>query len=236
MRTHSQGNYKKDFFTRVSVLIFLSVFIAGCSANRDVVTKSFYKEGELSLNRIAIVPFQRVISEDPSVTFVQCPICNTILRTCEFAGNPEKHIEEIFTNKVRSRGRYIIVPSERAKGVYKRVSSSSFKASPRKILQEVGKELGVDGIIIGYVFCYRERKGYTYSVEKPASVTFSAHLLRVEDGALLWRGIFDKTQSSLMENLLDIAFFVKEGGKWVTAEKLSEEGVEGILQTFPGLQ
>ncbi|MEA3470108.1 MAG: hypothetical protein U9R24_00120 [Thermodesulfobacteriota bacterium] len=235
MRIHSRIINRKTLFVRISLLVCLSVFISGCASNRDVVTKSFYRQGDLNINKIGIIPFQKVVSEDPSRKFMKCPLCGTVLRTCELKNSPEITVEELFTNELRSRGRYIIMSSERTRGIYTRISSSSFKALPQEVFKEVGRELGIDGIIAGYVFCYRERKGYPWSVERPASVVFSVHLIRVDDGALVWRGTFDKTQSSLMEDLLNIGSFIRQGGKWVTARKLSEEGVEGILETFPGL-
>ena len=93
-----------------------------------------------------------------------------------------------------------------------------------------------DGIVVGYVYRFRERKGYPYSVKRPASVAFEIHLVRVKDGAIVWRGNFDKTQTSLMENLLQMSWFFREGGQWVTAEELAREGVERLLDTYPGIQ
>ncbi|MGZ3634670.1 MAG: hypothetical protein ACXWMO_02035, partial [Syntrophales bacterium] len=65
---------------------------------------------------------------------------------------------------------------------------------------------------------------------------FEIHLIRVSDGVIVWRGIFDKTQISLMENLLQIASFIKEGGKWVTAKELAAEGMDEVLKDFPGVR
>jgi hypothetical protein len=103
-----------------------------------------------------------------------------------------------------------------------------------EILKKVGNELETEGIIVGYVYRYRERMGYPYSAEKPASVAFEIHLVRVSDGVIVWKGIFDKTQKSLMENIFQIASFVKERGQWVTAKELATEGIDAILEKFPG--
>jgi hypothetical protein len=235
MRIDSRVIDRTTLFVRIILLVCLSVFLAGCVPNRDVTTKSFDREGDLNIKKIGIIPFQKVAPEDPSQTFMKCPLCGTILRTCELNGSPETTIEELFTDSLKSSGRYVVLSSERTRGIYKRISSSSFKTPPHEVFQEVGRELGVEGIIAGYVFCYRERKGYPWSVERPASVTFSVHLINVAEGTLVWRGIFDKTQTSLMEDLLSIGSFIRQGGKWATAEKLSEEGVEGMVEKFPGL-
>jgi lysozyme family protein len=129
----------------------------------------------------------------------------------------------------------VIIPEERTHAIYKRVSSESFNDSPVAILKKVGMELDADWVVAGYVYCYKERKGFTYAVKQPASVSFCAHLLRVEDGRLIWKHIFNKTQASLMENLLDVSSFVQGRGGWLTAEELTRQGVGSMLQTFPGL-
>lgn len=210
--------------------------LAGCISKNVGGTNTLRRENVSGLKKIAVVPFQRVISDDPEIRVVRCPVCGTTFRTCTLVGNPEKKIEEIFMKGIESSGQYSLLPSEYVDGVYKRVSAALFGESPPEILAEMGKEIGADGIIAGYLFYYMERKGFDYSVERPASVAFCVHLIRVKDGVSLWKGVFDKTQSPLMENLFDILPFIKAGGKWVTAEELSREGIEEILKDFPNLK
>ena len=38
-----------------------------------------------------------------------------------------------------------------------------------------------------------------------------------------------------MEDLLQIGSFYREKARWVTAEELADEGLEKILESFPGL-
>ena len=64
-------------------------------------------------------------------------------------------------------------------------------------VRKAGAELEADGVIVGFVYRYRERVGYNYAAEKPASIFFEIQLFRSNDGALVWKGIFDKTQTSL---------------------------------------
>jgi hypothetical protein len=86
------------------------------------------------------------------------------------------------------------------------------------------------------VFRYQEREGTSYSVKKPASVAFEVHLIRGSDGVQVWRGTFDRTQRTLMENILQLSSFFRQKGRWATAKELAEEGMDEILKTFPGLQ
>jgi hypothetical protein len=42
----------------------------------------------------------------------------------------------------------------------------------------------------------------------------------VNNGRVLWREVFEKSQTSLSENVLDARAFFKEGAKWATANEL----------------
>ncbi len=212
-----------------------SLFLSGC-ASKTGASGNHLRKGEVVFTKIAVVPFQRMISEDTSVKTVCCPLCGKIFGTCKSSKGAEKVVEKIFFRKLKECGQFVLVSTNRVEGIYERISIDSLKATPLAILREVGKEMGADGVVAGYVYCYGERKGYPYSVEKPASVAFGIHLIRVSDGALVWRGVFDRTQSSLLENILKVSSFLKQGGKWLTADELSEVGVNEVLKTFPGLQ
>jgi hypothetical protein len=191
-------------------------------------------EGKIAFERIAVVPFQQVAPEEAASGAVRCPLCGMTFSAAGSPGHPEKVLEELFLTQLeKERPRIGVIAGERVAGVYRRVSSDSLTISPREVLRRVGDELGAEGVVAGYVYRFRERKGVSYTVQQPASVAFEIHLLRVSDGALVWRGTFDKTQSSLMENLLQFASFFRGKGKWVTAEELAGEGVEEVLKTFP---
>jgi hypothetical protein len=193
-------------------------------------------EGKIVFDRIVVAPFQQVAPEESLGGAVRCPLCGMIFNAAGSPGNPEKVLETLFIEELdKKRPKVNVISGERVAGVFRRVSADSLTISLREVLREVGSELGAEGVVAGYVYRYRERKGVSYTVEQPASVAFEIHLLRVSDGALVWRGSFDMTQSSLMENLFQFASFFRGKGKWVTAEELTGGGVEQVLKTFPGL-
>lgn len=217
--------------------LFCIIFLSSCFPEAGVKS-DFAGKDETVFRRVAVVPFQRMMPEDTSIKTVSCPISGKIFMTCKPSGSveAEKVVGKIFLRKLKERRQLIIIPTGRTGGVYKRIAADSFKVNQLEILQKVGKELEADGVIMGYVYRYGERKGYPYSVEKPASVAFGIHLIRVSDGMLVWKGIFDRTQCSFLENILQFSSFLKQGGKWLTAEELSKVGVDKILETFPDLQ
>ncbi|MDD5722374.1 MAG: hypothetical protein PHY29_01395 [Syntrophales bacterium] len=223
------------FFRFLLCGVVCVALLAGCVSNKGGGATALLQR-DITFKRIAVTPFQAVASGDPAVQIARCPVSGTTFRACGFSGNPEKKLEEQFLSGLNPSGGYTVIPPQEVLGVYRRVSTNSLGETPLDILKKVGKEIGADGIIAGHLFCYRERKGFDYSAEKPASVAFCVHLIRTQDGVSVWKGVFDKTQSSLMENILDILPFIRGGGKWMTAEELSRDGMREILKDFPDMR
>lgn len=166
---------------------------------------------------------------------VRCPLCGTIFSAAKSAGSPEALLEQRFLKYLKENNPKLrIIAGERVAGTHRRVSIAFLNDPLRQVLRDIGAELGAEGIVVGHLYRFRERRGESFTVERPASVAFEIHLVRVEDGALVWRGAFDRTQGSLMENLLDLPSFFREGGRWVTAEELAAGGLRELLTGFPG--
>ena len=191
-------------------------------------------EGSKAPVRIGVISFQPLIPEDGLGTTVICPLCSTGYSSGRILKGAEKIVEGIFVEKLRELKEVQIIPPDKVQSVYKRISSESLKKPLLEVLKKVGSELGADVLALGYIYRYSERVGYDYSSERPASVAFEIYMIKPSDGSTIWRGIFDKTQKSLMEDLFQISSFYKGGGKWLTAEELSKQGMNEIFETFPG--
>ncbi len=206
--------------------------LSGCH-HREGVSTELLPGGKIPAGSIAVLPFQQITFEDAAIKTARCPLCGSILRTEKFPQGAEKIIEDIFYGRLKDRGKISLIESDRTDAFFERISAESLKKPLPEILKKVGAELQAEGIIVGYVYRFRERTGYAYSAEKPASVAFDIHLIRVSDGVTIWRGIFDETQKSLMENLFQIVPFFKGGGQWVTAKELATEGIDELMENFP---
>jgi hypothetical protein len=226
------------FRTVLYGLFFICLFlpmVMGCHYREDSAVSA--PEGRVVFDRIAVVPFQQMVPDESMSGTVRCPLCGITVTASAAEGNPERVLETLFLEQLdKNKPKFSLIAGERVAGIFRRVSSDSLKTPLRQVLRDVGNELGAEGVVAGYLYRFRERKGVAYTVEQPASVAFEIHLLRVSDGALIWRGTFDKTQSSLMEDLFQFSSFYRGKGRWVTAEELTEEGLEQILKTFPGMQ
>ena len=225
-------NYFWEKFSCITGL-FLVIFLT-LSITAQAVEKN--AEGVKSPMRMAVISFQPLIPAEGQGNTVICPLCGIGSSSGKILEGSEKIVEEVFVDKLHELKDVELISPDKVQGVYKRIASESLKEPLLNILKKVGHELGADVLVVGYVYRYTEREGYNYSVEHPASVFFEIHLIKTIDGSIIWRGFFDKTQKSLMEDVFQISSFFKGGGKWMTARQLTEQGVNEIFKTFPGFE
>lgn len=218
----------------IAVLCVVLVVLAGCASSTPVRSAEAGRE-PVVLKKLAVVPFEKLTSDDAS-RVARCPVCGTIYNTCPLPQNAEAIVQDYFLAKLDQSGKFFVIPPYQSDLVYQKVKSEDAKATVTQQLQKTGHALGADGVVTGYVSCFRERVGYKYSAERPASVTFGIYLIRVSDGDLAWGRIYDKTQQSFSENVLQASTFFSRGLKWVTAAELAEDGVDELLKSFPGYQ
>jgi hypothetical protein len=211
------------------LVIFLTLSITAQAVEKNA-------EGVKFPVRMAIISFQPLIPEEGQGNAVICPLSGIGYSCGKILEGSEKIVEEVFVDKLHELKEIELMPSDKVQGVYKRIASESLKEPLLNILRKAGRELGADVLAVGYVYRYTEREGYSYSVKHPASVFFEIHLIKTIDGSIIWRGFFDKTQKSLMEDVFQISSFFKGGGKWMTARQLTEQGMNKIFETFPYLK
>ncbi|MGB3211655.1 MAG: hypothetical protein WBB19_13210 [Desulforhopalus sp.] len=99
----------------------------------------------------------------------------------------------------------------------------------------LGKKLNCDGVLLTTVRRYKQREGTDYSAESPASVDFTMVLRHADDGNVLWSADFREQQESFLSNIFSFNKAQQRGFKWVSAEKLMEQGMKERLAECPYL-
>ena len=94
----------------------------------------------------------------------------------------------------------------------------------------IGRCMGVDLLVVPFLFEYRERIGSALGAVEPAKVVMDIFILDVRTESLISRSRFDETQIPLSSNLLEAGKFFKRGAKWVTAFDLAREGMEKAVK------
>lgn len=199
---------------------------------REGIFATISPTGDKSIEVIAILPFHGPPTAEPRTKMASCPICGAVFQTDKLGRDEIALVEALFVTRLKEMGRYRIIPPEQTENLVSvREVYTTGNLSP--IIKKINEQTGADAVVVGHVFRYRERIGYPYAVEKPASVALEVHLIRVSDEQTIWKGLIDRTQSSLMENVLLFASFYKRGGRWLTVKEFTEEGIEELLKTFP---
>jgi hypothetical protein len=222
----------KYFYEKIGFIAGF-ILVAILALSFTVLAAETGAENAKHAKRVAIISFQPLTPEEESGRTVFCPICSIGASGGKIIKGSEKIVEEIFVDKLHQLKEVQLIPTDKVEAVYKRISSESLKEPLLKSLMRTGDELGADFVAVGYVYRYVERVGYKYSTERPASVVFEIHLIKTSDGSIVWRGFFDKTQKSLMEDVFQMPSFLKGGAKWLTARQLTEQGMNKIFETFP---
>jgi hypothetical protein len=131
--------------------------------------------------------------------------------------------------RLKKKENYNLITPNMAKGVLSSLISSKQNLEDIEIYQKIGQAFSADNVMAGYIYRWQERDGTDYSAKRPASVAFDLYLIRTRDKSILWKGRFDKTQKSLSENILDVDFFLKSKGKWMTVSEMADLGLDSVL-------
>jgi len=182
---------------------------------------------------LAILPFF-IHRADELGRGVACPICRGIIQRGEIAFGSQNTLTRLLYQKIEDMGTFKVLPIEKVEEGFSQIDRRQYELRPMRSSIELGKELKMDFILIGVLFRFEERIGSSIGAEKPASVGFDIHLIRMKDEKIVWIRKFDETQRPLSENLLKIGSFVRRKASWLTAEELSSVGMDEMLKRFPG--
>ena len=206
---------------------FLLLVLIGCMILPRVVLSRAETKPSL-----AVLPFLVERIEDPARGAV-CPVCKEAYRRGDVSPGSRNTLTRLLQAKVETMGIFNVLPPEKVEEVISQSEGRQFEINPMQASVRLGETVNADFILIGFLFRFEERIGSSLGVEKPASVAFDLHLLRLRDGVEVWKGKFDETQRPLSENLLKIGSFFRRKASWLTAEELASVGMDEILKRFP---
>jgi hypothetical protein len=184
--------------------------------------------------RLAIFPFFFERLNNPARGTVLCPLCQGVYHSGPIADAAGIYLTRLLYQKMEALDRFRILSREKVEEAFTPSVKKQVEENPFSSTIQIGKELNADFVMLGYLFRFEERIGSRIGAEKPASVGFDVHLLRLKDGKRVWDGKFDETQQALSENLLKMGSFVRRKASWLTAEELSNVGMDEMLKRLPG--
>ena len=181
---------------------------------------------------LAILPFI-VERLDDHARGAVCPVCGGVYAKGSVLSAAQLYLTRLFQEKMEAMGAFTLLPQEKVEEALSESDRTQFDLNPIRSSIQLGKKLGADFIFVGFLFRFEQRVGSSLGVDRPASVGFDVHLIRLRDGKMVWTGKFDETQRPLSENLLKMGSFIRRKGSWLTAEELSSVGMDEMLKRFP---
>ena len=140
-----------------------------------------------------------------------------------------KRITSMVYSQLQGRSGVRILPQYRVAEAFSEQNTRDGSLKWNEKVQQLGKNLGADAVLIGLVRIYRERKGSKIAAT-PAVVGFESHLIDSASGKVLWAGAYYDEQKPLNQDLMG---FMERKGMYVTAEELARMGVEKMMKKFP---
>jgi hypothetical protein len=183
--------------------------------------------------RILILGFKPAISQKSKSAAFRSPVSGSVFMA-EYVGLDvaDKMTDKLFNMLLEFKDYNMISPKSRDWDASGTILSELVEDN-LKAYMKMGQAFSADAVMVGYIYRWRERKGGEYSVDSPASVAFDLYLIKSEDGSIIWKGKYDKTQNPLSENVLDLGTFLKGKGKWMTVDELAQIGMVEMMKSLP---
>ena len=209
-----------------TVLLVGLVACAGPNAQTDL-------DKLIQVETVLVLPFYHIEDIRAEPVIVDCDICRRRHAFEMVKADDAAFMSMQMMDLLQNDGTYQYIFHDQAKLAntdldYDNLIPRDF----RKIVATEAMLQGVDAVLMGYIFRFRERVGTSYAIESPASVSFALFLVDVVDGQVVWHSQYEETQDALFNNLLALDKFIKRKARWVTARELAVEAIADTLSTL----
>ena len=222
------NNYRSTLLMLLAAALFA---IAGCAKDAAQTPPAPAAPQKLC-KRVVVLPFVDLGTAFGPNASVRGPLTRKVFVTDSVATHGELFMTKTLRRllKAESNVQWIAAQSPELAAL----PESGSRLELIRLLQSLGYRHKADGVLVGYLYAFRERQGGALGAESPAYVAFEVVLVAVDSGQLLWQPKFSETQEPLNQNLFELGKFIQRKGRWVTAREMATQALKKMLQTFPG--
>jgi len=181
--------------------------------------------------RVAVLPYEIATGGDEGN--VRSPLTGASFRPGAVAEAAGLALDAALEQQLPKVASFQVVPAGQAGAVYERLRRENISLDLMQAVQMTGNKLKADGVLIGFVYRFAQRVGGPYAADRPASAAFDLAMVRVSDGAVLWKNSFDETQQAFSENILSAGQYMDRGLRWFTVQEWGEIGLKQLLERLP---
>ncbi|MBI5521138.1 MAG: hypothetical protein HY910_00820 [Desulfarculus sp.] len=216
--------------TAVVMLLAVSSLLAGCQAQKQTASERLARQW--MPERVAVLPFQAVepSGEEGSV---RSPLTGSAFMPGPITEGAAVALDQSLDNALPRMANFSVISYNQAGAVFERLRREKLSLGMLQAAMETGQKLNADGVLVGFVYRFSQRVGGPYAAERPASAAFDLAMVRVSDGAVLWKNSFEETQQSFADNVLAASQYMDRGLRWFTVQEWGDIGLNQMLGRFP---
>lgn len=178
----------------------------------------------------ALTPPVTVSAKAPAAridTLAVMPVEASSTTTGNAAARAPAAVTEMMTAAAAAHGTWSLVDPDTVAAALEGIDA----AQPIEVRAgALASRLGADAVLTATVARYWERRGQSYGVSAPASVSIQFLAVRAGERSADWKADYTVTQEPLAYNLWNAWGFVRTGAKWLTADELARLGVEEAVK------
>ncbi len=213
-------------------VVALIFFVSGCTFYHSGFSCTRNPDIKIKINKVAVFGFRKMVSGERGRS-ASALMSDSIHMHGVVPDSVVRNMSASLVDLLVQEKRYVLIMPQRVNRMYRDILKKNQDVSGLLVLQKVGTVLEADAVLIGYIYRWQERKGSALAAAEPASVGFDLYLVRPDNGIVVWKARFDKTQQSLTENLLDAGMFFKSKGRWLSAKELAMVGLKKMVAHMP---
>ena len=215
----------------VAAIMFVFAGLSGVYASETAPASPVAGE---SRRTVLLLPFKNLVTIYGPSGNIRSPINGRIFLSGPVEDKAAGFLDANLHTLLFEKDAYTLISAERAVDMLTALENRhQHSRSERDLWVKVGRALGVDAVLGGFIYRFKDRTGQDYGVDEAASVAFDLHLVRVLDSRIQWSGRVDETQQPLSNNILNIKKFINRGGKWVTSREMARGGLKALLADMP---
>ena len=208
-------------------VLLLALGLAACQTARlaDRPTSDWQPK------RVAVLPYQAALGGEEGN--VRSPLTGASFRPGPMIEGAGMALDASLDQWLPKVAEFQIIPVSQAGAVFDRMRREDISLHLMQAVQATGNKLKADAVLVGFVYRFAQRVGGPYAADRPASAAFDLNLIRVSDGAVIWKNSFDETQQAFSENILAASHYMDRGLRWFTVQEWGDIGLGQLLERLP---
>ena len=209
------------------VLLLVMGLAAACQTSRVADRPA----SDWQPKRVAVLPYQMAIGGEEGNA--RSPLTGASFRPGPMIDGAGMALDSSLDTWLPKVAEFQTISVGQAGAVFDRMRRENISLNLMQAVLATGQKLNADAVLVGFVYRFAQLVGSPYAADRPASAAFDLNLIRVSDGAVMWKNSFDETQQAFSDNILAASQYMDRGLRWFTVQEWGDIGMGQLLERLP---